>query len=136
MEEKKSILLKIENGENPMNIKKLIAKNIITQYHDEAAAELADIFFSSQFQSKNIEEQVFEAASIASLSHDDHRLSLLDLCHRLKSDLSKSAVRRLIENGGVRINSIKITDPDVIIELIPQTKIKIGKRAFFELLYV
>ncbi|MFP3597677.1 tyrosine--tRNA ligase [Chryseobacterium sp. SIMBA_029] len=134
VEEKKSILLKIENGENPMNIKKLIAKNIIRQYHDEAAADLAEIFFSNQFQSKNIEEQVFEPAFITSLSHDDHRLSLIDLCHRLKNDLSKSAVRRLIENGGVQIDTIKMTDPDALIELIPQTKIKIGKRAFFELL--
>lgn len=134
MEEKKSILLKIENGENPMNIKKLIAKNIISQYHDETAADLAEVFFSSQFQSKNVGEKVFESVSIASLSHDHHRLLLIELCHQLKNDLSKSAVRRLIESGGVQINTIKMTDPDVFIELIPQTKIKIGKRTFFELL--
>jgi len=133
VEEKENILLKIENGENPMNIKKLIAKNIISQYHDEAAADFAEVFFSSQVQSKNIEKKVFEPVSIASLSHD-HRLLLIELCHQLKKDLSKSAVRRLIENGGVQVDTIKMTDPDVFVELIPQTKIKIGKRAFFELL--
>ncbi|ROI02591.1 tyrosine--tRNA ligase [Chryseobacterium sp. G0240] len=132
-EEKKQLKLKIENGENPMNIKKLIAKNIIGQYHDQTAAEHAEQFFSNQFQSKSFEEKAFEPARIASLTHHENKITLLELCHQLKNDLSKSAVRRLIESGGIQINTIKITQPDEKIELIPSMKIKIGKRAFFEL---
>lgn len=133
-EELQVLQLKIENGENPMNIKKQIAKNIITQYHDPISAEKAEEFFSRQFQNKNFEEKIFKPVSIDSVQHKNSRLSLIDLCFQLKNDLSKSAIRRLIEGGAIRINHIKTTDPDASIELLSPTKIQIGKRVFFELL--
>ncbi|WP_080780414.1 tyrosine--tRNA ligase [Chryseobacterium phocaeense] len=132
--EKKNLQLKLEGGENPMNIKKLIAKNIIAQYHDQEAADLAEEFFSNQFQNKNSEEKVYEAVSLASFQLQENRMKAVELCSRLKSDLSKSAVRRLIHGGGIQINHLKITDPDQEIELLAQTKIRIGRRDFFELL--
>ncbi|WP_126652052.1 tyrosine--tRNA ligase [Chryseobacterium aureum] len=133
-EEKKALLSKIHEGENPMNIKKLIAKNIISQYHDSTSAEQAEQFFINQFQNKNFEEKVYEPIAIASLKSNENRISLIELCHQLKKDLSKSAIRRLIESGGIQINSIKITDVNEEIELTLQTKIKVGKRGFFELI--
>ncbi|WP_454047259.1 tyrosine--tRNA ligase [Chryseobacterium sp. Marseille-Q8038] len=133
MEEKRALFSGIAKGENPMDIKKQIAKNIITQYHDAASAENAEQFFINQFQNKNFEEKKYEPVSISSLGNIKNRISLVELCHHLKSDLSKSAIRRLIENGGIQINNSKITDSNEEMELIPQTKIKIGKRGFFEL---
>lgn len=133
MEEKTALLSRMKEGENPMNIKKLIAKNIISQYHDSASAENAEQFFINQFQNKNFEEKVYEPVAINSLKSIENKISLVELCHQLKSDLSKSAIRRLIESGGIQINTIKITDSDQEMELIPQTKIKIGKRGFFEI---
>ena len=49
IEEKGSLneRLKIDN---PMLIKKLVSKNIITQYHSEIEAEQAEEFFINQFQ--------------------------------------------------------------------------------------
>lgn len=133
VEEKTILVSRMTGGENPMNIKKLIAKNIISQYHDAASAENAEQFFINQFQNKNFEEKVYEPVSIDSLKSSRNKVSIVELCHQLKSDLSKSAARRLIENGGIQINSTKITDSNEEIELIPQTKIKIGRRGFFEL---
>ncbi|TQM22926.1 tyrosine--tRNA ligase [Chryseobacterium aquifrigidense] len=134
MEQKSALLSRISEGENPMNIKKLIAKNIISQYHDPASADNAEQFFINQFQNKNSEEKVYERVAISSLKSMENIISLVELCHQLKSDLSKSAIRRLIESGGIQINTIKITDADEKMELIPQTKIKIGRRGFFELI--
>ncbi|MDM1556777.1 MULTISPECIES: tyrosine--tRNA ligase [Chryseobacterium] len=133
MDEKNSLKSEMENGENPMNIKKRVAKNIIRQYHNDEAAERAELFFNNQFQNKNFDEKSFEPVSIVTLSHIQHKTTVLDLCHQLKNDLSKSAVRRLIESGGVQINSKKITEPDDSIELIQSMKIKIGRRSFFKL---
>lgn len=134
MEEKMSLKSKMENGENPMNIKKLIAKNIISQYHNAEAAENAEIFFNNQFQNKDFDKKSFEPVSINSLNHLQHKTSVLELCHQLKKDLSKSAVRRLIQSGGVQIDTIKMMEPDEEIVLVKETKIKIGKRNFFELI--
>ena len=131
-EEKNSLKSKMKSGENPMNIKKLVAKNIISQYHNEEAAENAELFFNNQFQNKNFEEKSFEPVAINTLNHQ-LKTTVIELCHQLKNDLSKSAVRRLIQSGGVQINSIKMTEPDEEIELVKETKIKIGRRNFFEL---
>jgi tyrosyl-tRNA synthetase len=133
-EEKAALKARMEKGENPMNIKKLVAKNIISQYHDETAAENAEQFFNNQFQNKNFEEKSFEPVSIHSLNHAQNKTTVLELCHQLKNDLSKSAVRRLIQSGGVQINTVKILDPDQEIELLKEIRIKIGKRNFFELI--
>ncbi|MDN5397326.1 MAG: tyrosine--tRNA ligase [Chryseobacterium sp.] len=133
-EEKLELKSKLENGENPMDIKKRVAKNIITQYHDQSAAGLAEEFFSNQFQNKNVEEKVYKPISLALFQSQENRMTAIELCSRLKSNLSKSAIRRMIQSGGIQINHIKITDPDQEIELLLQTKIKIGKRDFFELI--
>lgn len=134
-EEKERLKQNINDGQNPMNIKKLIAKNIITQYHDAESAENAELFFMNQFQSKNFKEKVFEPVFFMdSLHHIQHKMTLTELCHQLKSNESKSFIRRLIENGGIQINNIKITDPNEEIKLEKGIKIKIGKRSFFELL--
>lgn len=133
IEEKQRLLTTIANGENPMNIKKLIAKNIIAQYHNAEEAELAEAFFSNQFQNKKFEEKAFEPVLISDISSENNEISLLDLCVHLKKEESKSAVRRLIESNAVQINDEKISDPNAMIALANGTKIKIGKRGFFEL---
>lgn len=132
--EKASLKERIRNGENPMLIKKLVAGNIVRQYHNLEAAERANRFFTSQFQNKNPEQQAFEPVSRDSFFPLQLTVSLVELCHRLKNRESKSFVRRLIENGGVKIDTATKTDPQEEIELRKGTKIKIGKRSFFEIL--
>lgn len=132
LEEKEGIRKRLEN-ENPMNIKKLIAKNIITQYHDRDSAEKAEEFFVNQFQSKNSETKSFTSVMISSLKKDSNEIALIDLCALIKNDITKSANRRLIESGAVQINHEKILNPFELISLQKETKIKIGKRNFYEL---
>lgn len=131
-EEKEEIKKRLEN-ENPMNIKKLIAKNIISQYHNQTEAEQAEQFFINQFQSKNAETKSFVPVSISSLESKTNEIALIDLCAFIKNDITKSANRRLIESGAVQINSEKIINPYELISLKKETKIKIGKRNFYEL---
>ncbi|MFV0210787.1 tyrosine--tRNA ligase [Empedobacter falsenii] len=131
--EEKANLNERLKSDNPMLIKKIVAKNIITQYHSEKDAEAAEAFFNNQFQKRNDDNRVFEPIEIDSLQITTEKISVLEVCHQLKNDLSKTAVRRLIESGAVQINGEKSTDPlaDFLVE--KETKIKIGKRDFFEL---
>ena len=48
-EEKKELLEQLATGTNPMLLKKAIARNIITQYHNEAAEGAAQNHFHNQF---------------------------------------------------------------------------------------
>jgi len=131
--EKQAITARLGAGENPMEIKKLIAKNIISQYHSPTKAEAAENFFVNQFQNKNFEEKSFVPVLIADIQSKNGTLSLVELCAQLKGEFTKSAIRRLIESGAVQIDNEKITDPFANIKLETGTKIKIGKRDFFEL---
>ena len=133
LEEKQEIKKRLKN-DNPMKIKKLIAKNIITQYHDKDSAEQAEEFFTNQFQSKNLESKSFTSIMISSLKNEKNEMTLINLCSLIKNDITKSANRRLIESGAVQINNEKIINPFEIIALEKKTKIKIGKRNFYELL--
>lgn len=132
-EEKQEIKNRLKE-ENPMNIKKIIAKNIISQYHDDKKADKAEDFFVNQFQNKNFEEKSFVPVLISSLENKSNQMALIDLCAFIKNDITKSANRRLIESGAVQVNNLKITNPYELIQLKKETKIKIGKRNFYELL--
>lgn len=132
IEEKSSLNDRLKM-DNPMLIKKLVAKNIITQYHSEIEAEYAEEFFNNQFQKRNDENRVFETVKIDSLNIDNDNITLLDICRQLKKDISKTAVRRLIESGAVQINGEKNIDPLSDFILDSGIKVKIGKRDFFEL---
>ena len=128
-----AITLDLSQGKNPMMVKKLIAKNIITQNHNKEAAEAAEVFFSNQFQNQNFDEKSFEPISIHTLQHENGVLNLLNLCFQLKKGESKSAIRRLIKSGAIRINDKKTTEAFREIKLLDGLKIKIGKRDFYEL---
>ena len=130
-DEKVELKAKLNSDENPMNLKKIIAKNIIQQYHTKDAANQAEAFFENQFQNKKFEEKVFEPINISNFKEVE--LTLVDLCHQIKKNDTKSAIRRLIENGAVQINNKKIIDPYFKLNIVSGTKIKIGKRNFFEL---
>ena len=132
IQEKDALKQRLISGENPMHIKKIIAANIITQYHDADNAASAEAFFTSQFQHKSFEEKTFEPVSIASLSKDT--TTLLDICHQLKHDETRSSVRRLIISGAVSLNNEKLLDPNHPLTLQAGTKLKIGKRLFIELI--
>lgn len=131
--EKQTIREQLAQGTNPMNIKKMIARNIVSQYHDTTAAQTADVFFSTQFQSRDATEKVFAPIEISKISKANDALPLVDLCQHIKQDETRSGIKRLIESGAVEVNHEKIIDMKVIITLAKGTKIKIGKRAFYEL---
>lgn len=131
-ETKSNMIADYKNGAvNPMELKKKVAKNIVTQYHNAAAADEAEAFFYRQVQQKGFDDKAFEPVSINGLASE---ITLLDLCAFVNSKESKSSLRRLIESGAVSINGEKQTDVYMKIQPVAGLKIKIGKRGFFELI--
>lgn len=128
--EKEKLKKSMDSGVNPMNIKKIIAKNIISQYHSSDEAEKAEQFFINQFQRQNFESKSFVSVDVKPFLNNS--FSLLDLCCKLKSDLSRTSVRRVINQGGVLLNGERLLDPSEEISIEINTKIKIGKRGFYK----
>lgn len=122
------------NGEtNPVTVKKEIAANIVGQYHSAAAAADAAAHFARTVQKRDPQESDHTALSLEKLreSFPSASLSLLDLCDFAATGMSRSALRRLIHGGGVRVDREKIVDEQATIELVPSRTLWIGKRDKF-----
>ena len=134
MDEKNEIKKQLSDGENPMLIKKKIASNVVTQYHDQESSVKAEAHFYQQVQSRDFSSREFKSISIDSLELPLNNIKILDLCLRLDSSRSKTQMRQLISSGAISIDGIKISDPQHIFDSVKSgLKIKIGKRGFYEL---
>ena len=133
-EEIQSLDAKIRvEGANPMDIKKSLAHNIAAQFHGRELAEQAAKQFYKQVQSRDDEIIDFLPISLRELGLTFPDLRLLTLCSCLQKDKAKGELRRLIQGGGVTVNSEKIVDPQIVMETLVNDdfKIKLGKRNFF-----
>lgn len=122
-----------ELQEEPMSLKKRLAKALVTIAYGRDRAQEAAAFFAAQFQSKEWGDHVF--AKVA-LDSDYKTQPLHKICTSILPHLSRKAATRLIEEGAVRIEDIKITNPFAPLPAADAVRIRIGKQDFFELQFV
>jgi len=118
----------IERGENPRNIKALLAKRIVAFFHGEEEAEKASEEFDRVFKYKEVPDEIEE------FKFQKGKYRIVDTLVQLKVLSSKSEVRRIIQGGGLYIDGQRITDIDYEFELGKEVIIKIGKRRFVKLI--
>jgi tyrosyl-tRNA synthetase len=112
--------------DNPRNVKLFLAKTIVEMYHGAKAGESALKNFVEVFSEKKTPN------NIAELGITSKKLGLIDLL--LSAGVSsKSEARRLVEQGGVKIDGVVKTDPQEMIEIKNDAILQIGKRKFFKL---
>lgn len=118
----------IDDGKNPRDIKVDLAKSIVADFHSRSAAERAAEEFDRIFKRKEAPSQ-FDPWAVPFGSY-----KLVDLLVSTNLVESKKEARRLIEQGGVSVNSEKISRPDFAVDLSADQKIllQIGKRHFLE----
>ena len=119
------------NGENPRDIKMELAKEITTLYHSKEEAEKAEENFKTAFQKQEAPENTKEI--IIERNKDNLGNSLLDGIITTGEYKSKGELRRLFEQGAVKINGEKITDIKTITKLESGTILQIGKGKFYKL---
>lgn len=116
----KEIEKRLKYGENPMIIKKELATQIIVELHGEKSAKVAKDNFEKTIQNHEIPENIPE------LKITDN-ISISDLLVKAGICSSKSEAKRLIEQGGVKEDGKKITDPN---QTVSGHIIKAGKRKY------
>ncbi len=119
------------NGENPRDIKMELAKEITTLYHSKEEAEKAEENFKTAFQKQEAPENAKEITIERNV--DNLGNSLLDGIMTTGEYKSKGELRRLFEQGAVKINGERITDIKTIIKLESGTILQIGKGKFYKL---
>lgn len=91
----------IDDGKNPRDVKVNLAKLIIKDFHSAAAAAAAEDEFNRRFVKKEVPDDIEEKPLPAQV----YRLADLVTASGLVA--SKSEARRLIEQGGVKIDGVK-----------------------------
>ena len=114
------------NGRNPRDIKIELAKELISRFHDEESADLAETNFINQFQKKNIPDDIEEASLFVS----EGSIPLANLLKDVEMTSSTSEAIRMIKQGAVRIDEKKITDTKYKISSGTSAVYQVGKRKF------
>ncbi|MCY7762933.1 tyrosine--tRNA ligase [Bacillus spizizenii] len=129
LEEKKQLVKDLETGAvHPRDAKMLLAKTIVRMYHGAEAAETAEHSFKTVFQENSLPEDI-----PAVNWKGEKKMAIIDMLVKLELLSSKSEARRMIQNGGVRINGEKITDIHADAVIKENMIIQVGKRKFLKL---
>jgi tyrosyl-tRNA synthetase len=119
---------------HPAEHKRRLGREIVTRYHGEDAARAAEEHFDRVHREHELPEDVREAA-IPPEAIQDGRVWLPRLLAATGLASSNADARRLIEQGGVRLDNEPVGDPDQ--ELAPEDLagrvLQVGRRRFLRL---
>ena len=117
-----------EETVNPMELKKGLAKEITGQYHGGEEARRAEEHFQRVVQRKQVPERVQEFPLSAVIEGGD---STSDVLVKTFMASSRSEAKRLINQGAVEVDGIKINSEEV--KLHVGSVIKVGRRRFVKI---
>ncbi len=129
LEELRRIENKLKSLELSMrDAKARLARESVRMYWGQKAAERAEAEFNQVFREGQMPSKV------PTIKIRQGEISLVDLLVATKLASSKSDARRLIEQGGVRVDGKTIKDPMDVVRVEKGMILQAGKRRFVELI--
>ena len=116
---------RVEQGENPKNIKVEFAKEIVSRFHSEIKASNAEKDFQNRAVGgipEDLEEYKVDVGSAG--------LGVANLLKSINFVTSTSEAMRLIKAGGVKIDGVKVSDTKQTVSQNEEFVIQVGKRKF------
>lgn len=120
---------KMAEGTNPRDIKFLLAEELVDRFHSEGEGKVCKEAFLQRFQKGQIPDD------IPSISIDVgiNGMPLANLLKDCEMTISTSEAMRLIKQGGVKIDSIKVEDPKLVVMQGQESIYQVGKRKFLKI---
>lgn len=112
---------------NPRDLKLELAVEITSQFFDREIAESSKEEFINIFRNKELPEEMPEIKLV------EDSISIVDLLVSRAKIQSRSEARRLIDQGGVRINDQVLEDIHSVLEISDGDVLRIGKKRFYRL---
>ncbi len=122
----KKLKERLDAGENPRDIKLLLAREITMLYHGQEQAEKAEEYFYTVFSEKQLPKEI---KRVLCKNGEQTLLDIVPYLVENKIVASKSEFRRLAEQGGVSINGVRVTKFDAPLAE-KENILKIGKKQF------
>lgn len=117
----------IKDGQNPRDAKIILASEIVKLYHSTEAANQAQDNFINVFKKGGIPDDI----PSFKINGDRNIIDLLELCKLIES---RGEAKRLIKQGGVKINQKVVDDSNATIHLEKDMIIQVGKRRFAKII--
>lgn len=112
---------------DPMAAKKFLARSLVARYHGEEAAVAEQKWFEEAFSKREVPEDIPDLE----VSSQENLIQILQKC--LPGE-SKSALQRLVQGGGVRVNEEKVSPEQINTLKFKEADIlKVGKRQWFRI---
>lgn len=116
---------------NPRDLKRNLAKILVSMYHSKEASIEAESEFDKIFIKKEIPDDIPEVK----FDESEKEMGILDLLLKVNFAPTKGEARRLVIQGGVSVDGIKIEDINAKLTLKKETILKVGKRKFIKIIY-
>ena len=118
----------MKNGKNPRDIKFILAEELVDRFHKQGDGEKCREIFLNRFQKGNIPDEI-ESKTI---DIEEDSILLVNLLKESGMIDSVSEGNRLIQQGGIKINSEKVSDSKFEIDkgtenIYPSWKKKVSK---------
>ncbi len=111
----------------PRDQKALVAREIVEIYHGVKPSEAADASFNQTFRDKKIADHLASALLFSQKS-----VTLLRAVAEA-AQCSNTQAGRLIEQGAIKLNAVKMTDPNFVLELKGELLLQVGKHSWRKL---
>lgn len=114
---------------HPRDVKMRLAREIVSMYHGPEAARQAEEHFVRVFQQRHLPEEI-PVYQLSANELEGGTIGLSKLLQLSGLAASNSEARRLIAQGGVKVNEEKVTDPLMRINVQDGLILQVGKRKF------
>ncbi|OGC03884.1 tyrosine--tRNA ligase [candidate division WOR-1 bacterium RIFOXYA12_FULL_43_27] len=106
---------------HPKEAKMILAKTIVARFYDEKKAIAAEQEFEAVFKEKKLPQDILL------IKIKEKKANILDLMVKTGLASSKGEARRLISQGGVRVNDQKVADDKFEADLSLEIVLNVGK---------
>jgi tyrosyl-tRNA synthetase len=122
----------VAQGRNPRDVKVEFAREIVARFHGAEAAARAHAEFEARFREGALPETLPEV----SLEAGSEGLPIAQLLKRAGLTASTSEALRVIGQGGVRLNGMRVTDAQLRLHRGETVVAQVGKRKFARVVLV
>lgn len=116
----------VDAGKNPRDVKVALAQEIVARFHSQAAAEQALADFEARFKQNAIPDDLPESLIPCGSSG----VGIAQLLKQAGLTPSTSESLRMIDQGGVKIDGVKVSDRSLVLPVGTDAVFQVGKRKF------
>ena len=128
-DEIEQLKIQMKEGTNPRDIKFLLAEELVDRFHSEGEGKSCKEAFLQRFQKGQLPDDI----PSVSVDVGADGMPLTNLLKNCEMTTSTSEAMRLIKQGGVKIDSVKVEDPKLIVMQGQESIYQVGKRKFLKI---